>query len=237
MLKLYGNVDAIEPSLLPSASRDGISIDEYMSAWFALLDIHLDEYKKNLGRGMSAAAYHELDLDMSAFRINYNFRLWAFGLAQHYGLPSTGLDLTPEIDVALFFALHDFTMNDQGKATISRIEASKSPVIFLMGVFKQDVISDSGMGLKELATPRAQAQNANFFWTGWGGSPNRAAERIIAILDLEDHTKWDIPELKKQLFPSNHKDHYSKYLSEAPRRFPKLLNTIPLEKIYYTEEE
>ena len=39
---------------------------------------------------------------------NFNLSELAISLAQHYGLPSVGLDATTDIDVALFFALHEF---------------------------------------------------------------------------------------------------------------------------------
>jgi hypothetical protein len=129
LLRFYGTTDVIEPSLLPSAARGGIEIERYMDTWFGLLDIFIDEINARVRSDSGAAVAEELEMDSAAMRQSYGFRAWAFGVAQHYGLPSTGLDLSPDLDVAAFFALHKFTVGTGGQTTIERVQPDAEPLI------------------------------------------------------------------------------------------------------------
>ncbi len=233
MMQLYGNANEIEPSLLPSASRGNVNVGKYMAAWFGLLDVYLREVTEHMRKIYREETVNAAVDATDMLRHSYAFRIWAFGVAQHYGLPSTGLDLTPDVDVALFFALNNFAVAANGITTISRVNASATPVILYMGVFDGDLSSDEKLAPAHLATPRASAQKAHFFQTAWGQSPNRAAERIVAVFDLIDHANWKIPQLESTLFPSMSNDRYSRFLASAQDRFPEILSLVPLNKIYF----
>ena len=81
-------------------------------------------------------------------------------------------------------------------------------------------------------TPRAVAQNAHFFRTAWGSAPNRAAEQIVAILDLVDHSNWRLDMSEKRLFPPIGSDPFAAFLTEAQTRFPELTDVVPLRRVY-----
>jgi hypothetical protein len=233
LLKLYGSTDVVEPSLLSSAARNGIDIDRYMAAWFGLLDIFLSEQgKARTGRWSRLA--EEQTLDEVAMRQGYVFREWAFGVAQHYGLPSTGLDLSPDLDVAVFFALHQFTRDPGGATTITRLTSEAKPVVFLMSIFEGDLGVDKRTAPTHLVTPRASAQKAHFFRSAWGAAPNRAAERIIAIFDLIDHANWRPALSDRALFPTIAIDPFAQFLSDASARFPEIAGVVPLKNVYFT---
>lgn len=234
MMKLYGSVDAVEPSLLPSAARANVQVESYMAAWLALMDRFIDEEQDGLLRASGLPAHDELRESAEHLRATYGFRSWAFGVAQHYGLPSTGLDLTGDVDVALFFALHRFSSNAEGKATFDRVASGSNPVILLMSVFDGDLQVDANLAPGHLATPRAVAQDAHFFRTAWGAAPNRAAERILAVLDLEDHARWPLGASGSDLFPSIRIDSYARFLVNAATRFPEHAKIVPLESVYFT---
>ena len=233
--KLYGSNSPSEPSLTPSAARENYDINSYMAAWFSLLDHHVNEYIDGTLRNSNRARFQTIKESWINLRSSYNFRAWAYGIAQHYGLPSTGLDLTPDLNVAVFFALHTFTKEPTGESRIDRLPPSANPVVFLMRVFSHDLASDEQLGPPELATPRAKAQKAHFFTSAWGSSPNKASERIVAVFDLIDHANWSLPELTKQLFPSNNDDHYANFFHQVSKEMPDILKIVPLDKIYYTK--
>jgi hypothetical protein len=234
LMKLYGSTDVVEPSLLPSAARDGIEIERYMNAWFGLLDIFIDEFEARIRRDDRGGVPADLELDGVALRQSYFFRQWAFGVAQHYGLPSTGLDLSPDLDVATFFALHEFVIAPDGQTTIKRVPWDAKPVVLFMAVFEGDLGIDKAIAPRHLTTPRASAQKAHFFRTAWGGAPNRAAERIVAVLDLEDHASWKLPLSADSLFPTISADPFAEFLRRAQTRFPEITDVVPLRKIYFT---
>ena len=165
--------------MLPSAARDGIDVERYMDAWFGLLDVFIDEAHARLRSSRGANVAADWEVDAKALRQSYGFREWAFGVAQHYGLPSTGLDLTPDLDVETFFALHRLTIASTGETTIVRLRADAEPVILFMSIFEGDLRSDKATTPPHLVTPRAVAQNAHFFRTsvGSGAEPSRGANR------------------------------------------------------------
>ncbi|MFC5453704.1 hypothetical protein [Prosthecobacter fluviatilis] len=232
-LKLYGSDVVMEPSLLPSALRLKLNVDDYASALFGLLDIHIERRHLQLSEIYGLDSVQKLEQAFSDFRRTYLFRSWAFGIAQHYGFPSTGLDLTPDIEIAVFFALHRFNVCTNGFTTITRLDATERPVVFLMGVFEYDLIVDKEIAPQHLHTPRAAAQKAHFFATAWGQSPNRAAERIVAAFELRNHSRWSLPDLSETLFPTLDEDHYSAFFKRSQAEFGWLNGTIPLSKFYF----
>jgi len=233
LLKFYGTTNITEPSLLPSASRVSSYSNGYMDAWFGLLDMYADERHDCLRKRLRMKLSNRLEKLWIEYRCSYNFARWAMGVAQHYGLPSTGLDITSDIDVALFFALHDFNVTDSGHTTINRVHPDCKPIIYLFGIFEGDLTVDEDAGLPHMLTPRAKAQKAHFFHSAWGKCPNRAAERLLAVLDLYDHAAWEVPELSTNLFPGIAEDPYSSFLMRAKEDYPTVQCLVPLNRVYY----
>ncbi len=231
-LKLYGDADIFEPSLLPSASRGKITFEVYMAAWFGLLELFIKMRLQLLQPVYEPSAVENLKEEVDVWYCSYRFKLWAFAVAQHYGLPSTGLDLTNSIAVALFFALHRFTIGPTGNAQISRATAADRPIIYAMGVHDNDLLPDADLAPPWLQASRPKAQDAFFFGTAWGNSSNRAAERIFAVLELQGHENWTVPEQRSQLFPSPAEDTLCHFLLEARTRYPELRGLVPLERVY-----
>jgi hypothetical protein len=163
-LKLYGDADIFEPSLLPSASRGAITFEDYMAAWFGLLEIFIEGRLRALQPVYPTSTVENLREEVDVWYSSYRFKLWAFAVAQHYGLPSTGLDLTNNIAVALFFALHRIS-TPAGKAKICRATAADRPVIYVMGVHDNDLLPDAHLGPSWSQASRPKARDAFFFGT------------------------------------------------------------------------
>lgn len=232
-LKLYGDVKAREPSLLPSASRGTVKFEDYMEVWFGLLDIYISERLKKLSGLYAPSVTDQLKAEAEEWRNSYRFKYWAFAAAQHYGLPSTGLDLTTSPSVALFFALHSFTTGSGGQVDITRVSATQEPIVYILGIQEDDLLPDEKLGPSWIQTKRARAQHAHFFGSAWGERSNRAAERILCVLELKGHATWQIPHQTPELFPPRSDDLFCDYLLAARRRFPTIADRVPLDRVYH----
>jgi hypothetical protein len=167
-------------------------------------------------------------------RFDYNYRLWGFATAQHYGVPSVGLDVTHDILVALFFALHRFTINPStGAMSVARADEAAAPIIYGLGGFENDLYEDEKLAPSWLQCARPHAQKAMFFSTGWGASTNKAASRICVALRPVDHMKWSSPFSSQELFPSAMNDSFLSFLQGAQIRHKDAIVQDILRKIYF----
>jgi hypothetical protein len=227
-IRLFGSTTDREPSLVPSAARSKLEFSQVFPSWSAILDVYLSERAKAL------SASSELQQELAGFRVSYNYRLWAFATAQHYGLPSVGLDITTDLWTAVLFALHDFRFDAASGATsVARLDESAEPVLYAMGGFQNDLFNDEDLAPAWLQCARPKAQTAHFFGTGWGDAANKAAERIFVALRLVDHTKWRLPKSIDQLFPTADADTLLAFLLRARERFPEIAEEARLGRVYY----
>lgn len=173
--------------------------------------------------------------EAESFRASYRYRTWAFATAQHYGLPSVGLDLTSDIRVALYFALHRFeTDRITGYTQVERATEADAPILYGLGVFDHDLIVDEAIAPAWLACARPAAQRAHFFATAWGDSGNRAADRIYVAARLKNHTQWPSPLTTAEVFPSIDDDRFLAFLVKSRAKFGAIpiLDDL-LSRIYY----
>jgi hypothetical protein len=230
-LRLYGDASVHEPSLVPSAARSQLEFAQVFPSWAAILDVFISE------RVAAYAHQAEGAREMISFRSSYQYRLWAFATAQHYGLPSVGLDVTTDILTAVLFALHQFTFNEARGITIAtRVGESADPVVYAMGGFENDLFDDKDLAPVPLQGERPKAQAAHFFGTGWGVGINKAAERIFIAFRLRHHTKWHLRKRIYDLFPRPEADPLLAFLLDARDRFAEVANEARLNKIYHVPE-
>lgn len=236
-MRLYGDLDANEPSLLPSAARQSVYFPDLAEAWCGLLDLYVEERLVTLGATVSAQRLTELRREAENFLNGYNYRTWALATAQHYGLPSVGLDLTSDIRVALYFALHRFQTDPKtGVMSVRRATEEDDPVLYGLGVFANDLIEDEKIAPTWLGCARPRAQSAFFFATAWGDSDNRAADRIYVAARLKGHISWECPIGTPEAFPPTSKDDFLSFLLRARERFCDLPVGDLLRRIYFPTE-
>jgi hypothetical protein len=230
--ELYGSPTAIEPSLVPSGSRSGLNVDDIMPAWCGLLQWDMDVAPIFFNRPLTQD-------DLHSWITNYQFRRFALGMAQHYGLPSNGLDVTDKLGIALFFANYQFELLDtaSGTATYRRKEDWSSPsVIYVI------CMPSSGHSMEfEKSAPitnlvsaiRPTRQSAHFLHRGWGMARNDAARWIVAAIYLEQDIGTKLPS-SSELFPVAKADPFAALLEAAkskPQIFPREINSY-LEHYY-----
>jgi len=224
LLRLYGAEDVDEPSLLPSAARTDLYFPDSFGAWSALLDLYVHERSRENG----------MQWELLNFANSYRYRMWGFATAQHYGLPSVGLDVTHDIDVALFFALHTFKTSAEGITTATRATSNTAPIIYGLGGFIQHELSeDEKLAPKRLLCTRPAAQSAMFFSTGWGYAPNNAAQRIYIALKLVGHEAWKFDVQPSHYFPKPQDDEFLRFLLERKNDLKLPVVQDLLSKIYY----
>jgi hypothetical protein len=217
---LYGDPTAIEPSLLPSAARAGTSLEVIGPEWSALVQLFLNDYVSALGRAhwISPRTYSDICGQMTNLVSGYS--LWAFliSLAQHYGLPSAGLDVTPRLEVALYFALNDFTESptaDRWYFT-TRVEATdQHSVIYLFSNTKRFFIDFSMVRPKGFPFARPDAQSAHFLHTGWGLATNAVATSLFMALYLDRSGDWGRLPRTSEMFPTPDNDPFGRHLEVA----------------------
>lgn len=195
---LYGG-EVREPSLLPSAERRNINIDAVGPTWCGFLRFVLDTWATEREDEKQFERIHK-------FGEHYLFHRFALAMAQHYGLPSSGLDVTDSLEVALFFALHEFSPHatDPGRVICSRVtQGGGNPVLYMFGMeMDQDFLRFESELLGELPATRPARQSAYFLYRGWRMARNVAAEGLLASFNIDPAGDYGpLPDVET-LFPS-----------------------------------
>jgi hypothetical protein len=203
---LYGEPDTIEPSLQPSATRAGLDMNQAMPAWCGLLQWLLDMLPPLPPEESKTTRFDQWFND-------YSFSRFAMAIAQHYGLPSSGLDTTSSLDVALFFALNVFVpdKNREGWARYCKKTDWRNPSVVYAFVAPSPghVIQFSGVVPPDLPTTRPKRQEAAFLHHGWGFALNDCARFLSAAMYIDQD--FQPPELPSStyLFPSEDEDPFA----------------------------
>lgn len=200
-LNLFGDAQCLEPSLVPSAVRNGMALEEISPLWNCLLQSYLDS---NLSIIKKSKRKYIKD-EYKAFKTSPNFPVFSLSLAQHYGLPSYGLDVTTNLRTALFFATHKFEKYDNGSWRYRNVlrELKAPPVIYILAPADRFHLNYSDFKPKGVNFLRPDKQDARFIQNGWGLSQNKNARSIwMAIYLKQDGDFSDIP-TPKDLFPQD----------------------------------
>lgn len=221
---LFGEDGVSEPSLGTSASRRHPALESVIPEWSALLNIFMIE------TGMQGQRKYE---DLFG---GYELPLFALALAQHYGLPTSGLDVTARLDVGLFFALMKFNKLGPGfQAAYSRkTDSDVMPVLYLLFSPEQQQFGYEQFGLASFLRGRPHAQAARFMHMGWGHAVNACAERIFLALYLDPSGDFDPIPSPAELFPGGEDDPFGNFLEHADiSKFPDTFRQV-LEEGFYT---
>lgn len=212
---LYGLDAADEPSLTTSGRRRGLHTAVPCAAWTAALRLFVEG---NLQAARSALRRIEEGAHRDRFQqmLDAPFQRLRFAsqaLLQHYGAPSNGLDLTRRLDVALMFALYEFTVNANALTYRPLAAASEPPVLLLLKPHQRDTFSISDVGLLGLVAARPVAQDAHFFHTAWGCRANSAAAAIVAVIELRSTSFLEHAARPESCFPAS--DRLGEYFVEC----------------------
>ncbi|ALI98584.1 FRG domain-containing protein [Rufibacter tibetensis] len=204
---LYGDETILEPSLIPSAVRKDISMDDIMPLWNNLLHLYLD----SLVSKASITQKDKFHRDLLNFKTNVKFSVFSLAIAQHYGFPSVGLDSTTNIETALFFATHQF-IKEKGKCfyKYNLNELQSPPVIYVLAPQERFQLDYREFKFNYSEFLRPDSQDAKFLNTGWGLNKNRCARQIWVALYLDTNCDFGNISRVEKLFPSN--DEFANFI-------------------------
>jgi hypothetical protein len=207
---LYGEDRVKEPSLQTSSARRSPALENVLPEWCAVVKLFLE----TLGD-----AYSGRDRD---FTTNGVFPLFALALAQHYGLPTAGLDVTDRLDVALFFALmaYDKPMGGVTATYTRQAQFDAMPVIYVLAPAERQQFNFEQLRMSCFPQGRPDAQSAHFMHVGWGHATNACAQRIFLALYLDPTGDFGTLPTPAQLFPADHTDLFAQFLKTICERRP-----------------
>ena len=181
MEKLYGEENAKEPSLASLALRSGDFFETHYTEWALLIKEYLSLF---IGSDETSAMIGQMDVG--------NFYMFCLAVAQHYGLPTFGLDVSYSFATALFFSMFEYhpKTGANGKSQYTRKESGES-IIYLFKPKKPEMFDFSRFdyfNTKYNMFPRPIQQVASFAHASWGMARNSIAERLqFAIhFDVQD---------------------------------------------------
>jgi hypothetical protein len=222
---LYGTRHVSEPSLPGAAARRVLSYDIAHPALQCLLqDL---AYRLAVEKGRSIAATHEAWLEATTSAAA-SWDLGVMALAQHYGIPTDGIDITRELDIACWFATNRFVAGPDGAAHYAPLEAQdwsewpdEWPAVFVIRPATPDLQSSvwhveelHEIGLNGL---RPERQQAAFFMGATGIHQNRLAEALACVIRLRPGV-YRTPYEYEFLFPGEDEDRIYRFMLECRER-------------------
>ncbi len=175
MKKLYDDENAIEPSLASYAVRKNVMFEKHYVEWSTIIKSYLYSI---LGNVAATDFLSQFD--------DFNYYLLCLSIAQHYGLPTYGLDVSTSISAALFFAFYQFTEVDANTRKFKYIKKDKgTSIIYVLSPRKGEFFNYDRFDLHYDIFPRPLMQNASFAHCSWGYAKNAIAERLIAAIQFD----------------------------------------------------
>src|SRR5262249_25920085 len=211
---LYGDSGALEPSLPASATRKGQPLEAVLPQWCFLIRCYQMGLQVQMLNQLEPAQLEQLSPSMEADRqrleLSLDNQTLALSLAQHYGLPSMGLDLTDRVDTALFFALHRFVRTAERKLQV--MPSGGNPVLYLFVFPERFCVEHARARPRIFPRGRPDAQVAWFSHMGWGYRQNQCAEYLAAALYLEPDGDFGPLPRGEDLFPPIEEDPFGNLL-------------------------
>lgn len=207
LFKLYGDKNAVEPSFLSSFCREKLDEKFIRCLWnwqgrILLNDIYIDLRKKLPGEQLQEFIDSRNRIEGTMY-LSY----FSLGMAQHYGLPSIGLDLTDNYETALSFASNILVPEKNGNFTSKKNTDFSQSMIYVFSCPRNVVFSYKNTKPKHFPICRPDLQDAWFGYVGWGNAINQMAMYLDCCIKVTPELYDEIePEYFKKLFPSRDKD-------------------------------
>ncbi|HEY6138566.1 MAG TPA: FRG domain-containing protein [Thermoanaerobaculia bacterium] len=237
---LYGTPTMDELSLPTAASRHKFEFDGFIAAFqLQVQGMLYTRFDRDRFAGPRAdfVSWGPLspfaDAEVGAmyekwFRLfySYEWELLVMGLAQHYGIPTHGLDVTDDLSIALWFALHRWFEWEADRGKVCWYAPSQRaavpvlehyPVVYILAT-DDDVKRDlDQVEYAEIPALRPSRQHAYLHYGGWGFHTNICAEDVVAAVFLSERfDAGDLPSVT-WLFPSEQEDAFYGQMLELKR--------------------
>ncbi|WP_029322526.1 hypothetical protein [Butyrivibrio sp. AE3004] len=200
---LFGDENALEPSFLSSHARENLDENFLRCLWNwqgRTLFSHLESYLKTR---LKSTEYSRFLADKQSIEGSERLSYFSLGMAQHYGLPSVGLDLTDKYESALCFASTHYEADDENNLNVTRTKNFNDSMIYVFRCPKNLVFNYKVVRPAFIPTGRPDCQNAWFGHVGWGDAKNQMAMYLVCCIKVTPGMSEIIDaEYVKGLFPS-----------------------------------
>lgn len=235
----YGCTNIKEPSFLPSYLRKNFNEIFLQSMWSNKASDLFNDIGFNYSKTLSKEKFSVYNKDINYIKNTSLMTPFSLGIAQHYGLPSVGLDLTSDLEVANWFASNSMIIEPSGSTTTKKVDSTqhKGSMIYIFRCPKDVVFDYQIVKPKVFPTSRPDMQNAWFGHVGWGAASNQLASYLICAFELSKEYIDSLPSnLDRKLFPSIEDDPILEYfLRERNKTYYEGDVKKVLENIYYLE--
>jgi hypothetical protein len=234
-IKLFGDREVKEPSFLPSHLRNDFDEIFMQSLWQSQADYLLRYIEGKLHRSQKWEQLSDYQANIRHVREGHLNIPFSLGIAQHYGLPSIGLDLTTNIEVAAWFACNSIRIDSEGQTTTNALENTDNSTIYVFRCPRSSVYSYQNIKPAGFPEGRPDRQSAWFSHVGWGYAKNQLASYLISAFKINSDIHGQLPKnFEAHLFPSISDDQILEYFISA-RKDAKYVGEVKraLQKIYY----
>lgn len=199
---LFGSIDHVEPSFLASGIRKGYSELFLNCLWESQARILLHDISVDMKDELTSEEFVRFSESTNRLQSGSRFIPFGLGLAQHYGLPSVGLDLTDNLQVALWFASNSIDIDASGCAICKPVQDLGSSRLFFFRCPKNAVYSHEVVKPDCFPECRPDHQNAWFGHVGWGQAKNQMASYLCCVVEVTSEIlKMVPPNFEDRLFP------------------------------------
>ncbi|WP_158856309.1 FRG domain-containing protein [Lunatibacter salilacus] len=214
-LFLFGDGKAKEPSFKPSFVRSDFNEFFIYGLWHSQTALMLNDVGIDLKEVLNSEDYIEYQKDVFKIKNSPHFTPISLGFAQHYGLPSVGLDLTKDIKVATWFATNKLIIENDGLAETRQLEDFSESTIFIFRCPKDTVFSHKSIKPKFIENTRPDRQDAWFCHSGWGLSKNQLASYLVCAIGLNNRaSNLSNSDYTHYLFPDRSEDLVLNYFMD-----------------------
>ena len=207
LFKLYGDKNAIEPSFLSSFCREKLDEKFIRCLWNWQGRILLNDIYVELKNILPPEQFNEYIISKDQIEGTMYLSYFSLGMAQHYGLPSIGLDLTDNYETALSFASNNLIHEKNGNFISSKSNDFSQAMIYVFSCPKNVVFSYKSTKPSHFPLCRPDYQDAWFGYVGWGNARNDMAMYLDCCIKVTPELYDEIdPEYFNKLFPACDKD-------------------------------
>lgn len=231
--RLYGDESPKEPSFLPSHLRNEFDENFMTCMWHSQATILLNAIGLDYSQTLPAESADEYWKDIQKIIRGPHLTPFSLGIAQHYGLPSIGLDLTKKCEVAAWFATHKMNIDSNGHTKEEPVENYDTATIFVFRCPRNAVFQYNQVAPYNFPKGRPDNQDAWFGHVGWGYAKNQLASYLVCGFRMHKEILNELPKNYEQhLFPPIQEDsvleffikmkNMEKYEGEAKRALQKV---------------
>ena len=198
--------------------RKGHPLEAVLPEWCFLIRSYLfgltTMVVQNYGSAVTEEVSRRLHEDRKRLEESLDNHAFAFSLAQHYGLPTMGLDLTNQLDTALFFALNRLVPVEGRRLRAAPLTGGQ-PVLYLMAFPDRFCVEHAQVRPQGFPQGRPDRQKAWFSHMGWGNRRNQCAEYLVAALYLDPAGDFSPLATVQTLFPDWQNDSFGSLMEVA----------------------